>query len=249
MPLAELQTMSLGDTMTPTKAGASSTNCSNCAIHHICMPSGLNADDFSKLDSMNFTSHKIRRGAALYRTADPFHSIYAIKAGSFKTAVVLNDGREQIIGFHLTGDPIGLDGLSHEHHIYDAIALEDSVLCAISLPKLELLCRDLKSMQRHVYRWMCAEIAREAAMITLLGSMSAEERVSCFLLNISQRMQARGRSSTDLRLHMTREEIGHYLGLKLETVSRVLSRFHNDQRIGVRGKTIRIIDPDRLQQP
>jgi len=213
------------------------------------MPMGLSDEDFSKLDAMNFTSFKIHRGDALYRAGDPFRSIYAIKAGSFKTVVVLSDGREQIIGFQLVGDPLGMDGLSHEHHIYDAIALEDSLLCMIPLHKLEQLCRDIKPMQRHVYRWMCAEIAREAAMITLLGSMSAEERVSSFLLNISQRMLARGRSPTDLKLHMTREEIGHYLGLKLETVSRTLSRFRDEQRIGVRGKTIRIIDVERLQHP
>ncbi len=119
----------------------------------------------------------------------------------------------------------------------------------IPLPTLETLCREIKPMQQHVHRWMCSEISRETAMITLLGSMSAEERVSSFLLNISQRMRARGHSPIDLRLHMSREEIGHYLGLKLETVSRMLSRFHDENRIDVHGKTIRIIDIERLQQP
>lgn len=223
-------------------------NCSSCAIRHICMPAGLSDADFAKLDTMNFAVKKLYRGAALYRTGDSFRCIYSIKAGSFKTVVVLNDGREQITGFQLQGDPLGMDGVGAERHSCDAIALEDSMVCLIPMNKLEQLYREVKVMQSHVYRWLCAEIVREATMITLLGSMSADERVSSFLVNISQRMDARGLSPIDLKLHMTREEIGRYLGLQVETVSRVLSRFQSENRIGVHGKTIRIVDMGRLLQ-
>lgn len=224
-------------------------NCSNCATRSICMPTGLSEDEFSRIDAMIFISRKIVRGDAVYRAGDPFRSIYTIKAGSFKTVATLGDGREQITGFQLIGDPLGMDGIGAGRHICDAIALEDSVLCAIPLQKLEKLCQEVKAMQHHVHRWMCAEIARESELITLLGSMSAEERVSSFLLNTSQRLQARGFSPIDFKLRMSREEIGSYLGLKLETVSRMLSRFHDERRIIVHGRTIQILDIERLRHP
>jgi len=222
--------------------------CSNCATRNICMPSGLSATEFAQIDATICTSRKVMRGEALYRSGDPFQSIYTIKAGTFKTVVVLRDGREQITGFQLVGEPLGMDGISTEQHICDAIALEDSTLCVIPLQKLESLCHEIKPMQRHVHRWMCAEIARESAQLTLLGSMSAEERVATFLLNISQRLQARGYSASEFNLRMTREELGSYLGLKLETVSRMLSRFQKEHRIYVSGRLIRLLDIDGLQQ-
>lgn len=227
---------------------AVAVQCSNCATRNICMPPGLSASEFALIDATICTSRKVSRGEALYRSGDPFQNIYTIKAGTFKTVVTLRDGRDQITGFHLIGEPLGMDGISSEQHICDAIALEDSALCVIPMQKLESLCNGVKPMQRHVHRWMCAEIARESAQLTLLGSMSAEERVSTFLLNISQRLQARGYSATEFNLRMTREEIGSYLGLKLETVSRMLSRFQKEKRIDVRGRLIRLLDLESLQR-
>jgi CRP/FNR family transcriptional regulator len=222
--------------------------CSNCATRTICLPSGLSDAELASIDAMIGISRKVRRGEALYRAGDAFENIYTIKAGSFKTVVVLRDGREQITGFQLVGEPLGMDGISTEHHLCDAVALEDSILCVIPFHKLEALCYELKPMQRHVHRWMCSEIARESGQMTLLGSMSAEERVATFLLNISQRLQARGYSGSEFNLRMTREDIGSYLGLKLETVSRMLSRFQKELRIDVQGRLIRILDREGLQQ-
>lgn len=230
----------------PALSGA--VQCSNCATRNICMPKGLSAAEFAHIDATICTSRKVGRGDALYRAGDPFQSIYTIKAGTFKTVVTLRDGRDQITGFQLVGEPLGMDGISTEQHICDAIALEDSTLCVIPLQKLESLCHDVKPMQRHVHRWMCAEIARESAQLTLLGSMTAEERVATFLLNISQRLQLRGYSASEFNLRMTREEIGSYLGLKLETISRMLSRFQKDKRIDVQGRSIRLLDIDGLQR-
>jgi CRP/FNR family transcriptional regulator len=222
--------------------------CSNCATRTICLPSGLSDAELTSIDAMIGLSRKVRRGEALYRAGDGFENLYTIKAGSFKTVVVLRDGREQITGFQLVGEPLGMDGISTEHHLCDAVALEDSILCVIPFHKLEALCYELKPMQRHVHRWMCSEIARESGQMTLLGSMSAEERVATFLLNISQRLQARGYSGSEFNLRMTREDIGSYLGLKLETVSRMLSRFQKALRIDVQGRLIRILDREGLQQ-
>lgn len=224
-----------------------SAHCSNCATCHTCMPSGLSLPEFAQLDSMLVTSRKVRRGEALYRAGDAFKNIYTIKAGSLKTVASLRDGREQITGFQLAGEHLGVDGIAVDRHICDAIALEDSVVCVIPFQMLETLCHDIKSMQRHVHRWMCAEITRDSAQLTLLGSMCAEERVSSFLLNISQRLQARGYSATQFNLRMSRDEMGSYLGMKLETVSRMLSKFHKDGLVDVQGRSIQILDLDKLR--
>jgi CRP/FNR family transcriptional regulator len=223
-------------------------HCSKCAVRNVCMPSGLTVADFARLDAVICTSRKISRGEALYRTGDHFKSIYAIKSGSFKTVVTLRDGREQITGFQIVGEPLGMDGVCSEHHTCDAVALEDSTLCIIPFRLLEGLCHDITLMQQHVHRLMSGEIVRESGLMMLLGSMCAQERVSAFLLNISRRLQVRSYSATEFNLRMTREEMGSYLGMKLETVSRMLSKFQKEKLIDVRGKLIRILDIDSLRR-
>jgi CRP/FNR family transcriptional regulator len=160
----------------------------------------------------------------------------------------LPDGREQITGFQIVGEPLGMDGVCAERHTCDAVALEDSTLCIIPFRLLEGLCQEIKAMQRHVHRLMSGEIVRESGLMMLLGSMSAEERVSAFLVNISQRYHALHYSASEFNLRMTREEIGSYLGMKLETVSRMLSRFQKEKLIDVQGKFIRIVDIARLRR-
>jgi CRP/FNR family transcriptional regulator len=216
-------------------------------MRDICMPDGLTPEDFAKLDTLISSSRKVRRGESLYRVGDPFQSIYAVKAGSFKTVVTLRNGREQITGLQIIGELLGMDGIGADRHTCDAVALEDSLLCIIPFAMLETLCHEIKVMQRHLHRLMSREIVRESGVMTLLGSMCAEERVSVFLLNISQRLQARHYSATEFTLRLTREEMGNYLGLKLETVSRMLSKFQKEKLIDVQGKLIRILDIERLR--
>jgi CRP/FNR family transcriptional regulator len=223
-------------------------HCSNCGVRNICMPNGLTSADFVRLDAVIGTTIKISRGSALYRTGDDFQSIYAIKSGSLKTVVTLNDGREQITGFQLAGESLGMDGVGSEQHMCDAVALEDSTLCVIPFRPLEGLCRDIPLMQQHVHRLMSREIVRESSLMMLLGNMCAHERVSTFLLNISQRHHARNYSPTEFNLRMTREEMGSYLGMKLETVSRTLSKFQKEKLIHVQGRLIRILDIERLER-
>jgi CRP/FNR family transcriptional regulator len=230
------------------RRSADAVHCSNCATRNICMPSGLSVADFVRLDAMICTTRKISQGEALYRAGDLFQNLYTIKAGSFKTVMVLRDGREQITGFQLVGEPLGIDGVSTERHMCDAIALEDSVLCIIPFQMLEAVCHEVVTMQRHLHRLMCGEIARESGQLTLLGSMRAEERVSAFLLNLSSRLQVRGYSPTEFQLRMKREEIGSFLGMKLETVSRMLSKFQKDHLIEVQGRLIKILDVEALRR-
>jgi CRP/FNR family transcriptional regulator len=211
------------------------------------MPEGLSAQNLARLDSIIGSTRKIRNGEALYRASDPFHCIYMVRAGSFKSIVMHRDGRRQVTGFQLAGDALGLDGVGTGHHGCDAIAIEDSIVCMIPFDRLELLCREVKEIQRHVHRMMGSEIVRESALIMLLGTLSAEQRIAAFLLDLSARLQTRGYSPVEFTLRMTREEIGSFLGMKLETVSRMFSKFQKDGLVDAQAKQIRILDIERLR--
>jgi CRP/FNR family transcriptional regulator len=190
----------------------------------------------------------VHRGDLLFRTGDAFDSLYAVRTGFFKTRVSSEDGRDQVTGFQMAGELIGLDGISHDRHACDAIALEDSQVCVIPYHQLEDLSRELSDLQRHFHRIMSREIVRDHGVMLLLGSMRAEERLAAFLLNLAQRLQARGFSPSALVLRMTREEIGTYLGLKLETVSRCFSKFQDEGILQVKQRQIQVLDPDALQK-
>jgi CRP/FNR family transcriptional regulator len=228
---------------TPARPAA---RCSSCAMRAICMPQGLTPGETARLDSLVCSTRMVKQGEALYRTNDPFQSIYAVRAGSFKTIVMHRDGREQVTGFHLAGDSLGLDGVCSSRHSCDAIAIEDSNVCIIPFNRLETMCREVKVVQQHVHRMMSSEIVRESVLMMLLGTMSAEQRVASFLLNLSERLKTRGYSPAEFNLRMTREEIGSYLGMKLETVSRMFSKFQRDGLVDTCGKQIRIVDLDGL---
>ncbi|MGE8509845.1 MAG: fumarate/nitrate reduction transcriptional regulator Fnr [Paraburkholderia terricola] len=216
--------------------------CTACSMRSICMPQGLTSEELQRMESLICPSRTIKQGETLYRANDSFQSIYAVRAGSFKTVVMHRDGREQVTGFHLAGDSLGLDGVCSGHHSCDAVALEDSKVCIIPFHLLEAMCREVKAVQQHLHRMMGGEIVRESSQMLLLGTMSADQRVATFLLNMSDRLRLRGYSPAEFHLRMTREEIGSYLGIKLETVSRMLSRFQRDGLVDIRGKDIRIVD-------
>ncbi|WP_175717154.1 helix-turn-helix domain-containing protein [Burkholderia anthina] len=224
------------------------TRCSVCAMRSMCLPPDLTAAEYGRLDAIICATRQIRQGDALFRTGDPFHSIYAVRAGSFKTVMMHRDGREHVTGFQIAGETLGMDGIGGGQHCCDALALEDSVVCVIPFGALEAACREMKSMQHFLYQMLSSEIVRESSQMLLLGTMSAEQRVAHFLLNLSARFEARGYSASEFNLRMTREEIGCYLGMKLETVSRMFSRFHRDALVETRGKRVRIIDAQALAQ-
>ena len=218
------------------------TACSNCNLRELCLPFGLSIEELERLDDLVSTRRRLKRGEHLYRSGVPFDAIYAIRSGFFKTDVLLEDGREQVTGFQMAGELLGLDGISSEHHTCNAIALEDSEICAIPFSRLESLSREIHNLQHHFHKVMSREIVRDHGVMMLLGTMRAEERLAAFLLNLSQRFTARGFSHAEFYLRMTREEIGSYLGLKLETVSRAFSKFQEEGFIAVQQKHIRILD-------
>ena len=218
------------------------TACSNCNLHELCLPFGLSHKEMEQLDALVSNGRRVKRGEHLYRAGDPFDAIFAVRSGFFKTDVLLADGREQVTGFQMAGELLGLDGISTESHSCNAVALEDSDVCSIPFSKLESLSREIVALQHHFHKVMSREIVRDHGVMMLLGTMRAEERLAAFLLNLSQRFTARGYSPAEFYLRMTREEIGSYLGLKLETVSRAFSRFQEEGLIAVQQKHVRILD-------
>jgi CRP/FNR family transcriptional regulator len=235
-------------TRAPAPAPTLKVACSSCSLRELCLPVGLTPADMARLDTLVTTRRSVARGDMLFREGDAFQCLYAVRTGFFKTCVSLEDGRDQVTGFQMAGELLGLDGIGSERHSCNAVALEDSQLCVIPYAQLESLSREFGELQRQFHKIMSREIVRDHGVMLLLGSMRAEERLAAFLLNLTQRLQARGFSSSSLVLRMTREEIGSYLGLKLETVSRTFSKFHDDGLLEVKQRDIRILDAEGLRR-
>lgn len=226
---------------------AKPASCAVCASRALCWSSKAQFDD-SWHGKLEFGKRKVKRGAALFRMGDGFDNLYAIRSGAFKSSVLLEDGREQVTGFKMVGELLGLDGIGADEYMSDAVALEDSEVCIIPYARMVGLWREAPSLAAEMNRMLSREIAHDQGVMALLGTMQAEERVIVFLLNLAQRYQARGYATNEFVLRMTREEIGSYLGLKLETVSRVFSRM---QALGLieleHNRMVRLVDPKKLR--
>jgi CRP/FNR family transcriptional regulator len=209
---------------------------------------GLSDQDLSRLDELVAVRRKVKRGDTLFTNGEKFTSLYAIRTGFFKTCLATEDGRDQVTGFQMAGEIIGLDGIVNDQHSCDAVALEDAEVCVMPFDRIEEISREVTALQHHVHKIMSREIVREHSVMMMLGSMRAEERLAAFLLNLTHRLHARGFSRSELVLRMTREEIGSYLGLKIETVSRTFSKFVDEGVLEVKQKNLRILRPDTLQQ-
>jgi CRP/FNR family transcriptional regulator len=222
--------------------------CAGCNLRELCLPVGLSGTELHRLDGLVQAKRAVPRGQALFRIGERFEAVYAVRTGFFKTRVSAADGRDQVTGFHMAGELLGLDGIGTERHSCDAVALEDSQVCVIPYAELEGLSREFIGLQHQFHKIMSREIVRDHGVMLLLGSMRAEERLAAFLLNLTQRLQARGFSGSALVLRMTREEIGSYLGLTLETVSRTFSKLQDEGVLEVRQRQIGIVDQAALKR-
>jgi len=222
--------------------------CSSCNMREMCLPAGLCPEDMQRIEGLVYARRRVKRGEALFNAGDTFGSIYAIRSGFFKTSVIDGEGREQVTGFCMGGELLGMDGLGAGRYNGTAVALEDSEACVLPFALVEELSRDIRPLQRQLHSVLAREIVRDHGVMMLLGSMRAEERLATFLLNLSKRFVRRGYSSSEFHLRMTREEIGSYLGLKLETVSRLFSAFQKDSLIDVQQKHVRIRDIAGLER-
>jgi CRP/FNR family transcriptional regulator len=226
----------------------STIHCQNCSISQLCIPYSLNGQELDKLDDIIQRKRPFQKHDQLYKAGDSFTSLYAVRSGSFKTYTISPSGEEQITGFHLPGDIIGFDGIHAKSHPSFAQALETSMVCEIPFDTLESLSGDLPKLRHQVMRLMSDEIASDQQMMLLLNKKSAEQRLATFLHSLASRYGERGFSSKEFRLSMTRGEIGNYLGLTVETISRLLSRFQKEDLIVVQGKLVSINDTMLLQE-
>lgn len=222
--------------------------CSQCSLQELCLPAGVDMLDLARIDQLTQKRQRILRHQTLYKAGDPFHSIYAVRAGFFKTEGAMGDGRDQITGFQMAGELIGLDGISAGRHACSAVALEDSEVCIIPFSEIETLARAVPALQRSLHRLMSREMVQDRRLLALLGNGTAEERITAFLLDLSGRLSQRGYAASEFVLRMTREEIGRHLGLTLETVSRTLSRLQRQGAIRVQQRLVRIVDPQALAE-
>jgi len=240
--------MSVSTSANSTAANALKVACSSCNLRELCLPVGFSDGEIKRLDALVNTRRTVRRGDTLFRTGGPFTALYAVRTGFFKTRISSEDGRDQVTGFQMAGELLGLDGISAARHTCDAVALEDSQVCVIPFERLEDLSREFPDLQRQFHKIMSREIVRDHGVMLLLGSMRAEERLAAFLLNLTERLRARGFSESALVLRMSRGEIGSFLGLKLETVSRAFSKFQDDGVLEVKQRHVRVLDASALRR-
>jgi len=222
--------------------------CSACQVRDKCLSEGLDAATAKRVDELVTTRLRLRKGDTLYRAGASFSALYAIRSGSLKTVLLAEDGRDQVAGYHMPGELVGLDGIGNDVHECQAVALEDSEVCVLPFERIEQVAREYPAFQHNVHRNLSREIGRQRSLMLLLGTMRADQRLAAFLLDLSERYHARGYSSSEFILRMTREEIGSYLGLKLETVSRLLSRLQQEGLIQVQGRVVKLLERTALKE-
>jgi CRP/FNR family transcriptional regulator, anaerobic regulatory protein len=222
-------------------------HCATCSMRELCLPTGLGADAMRELDDLVAARQRVKKGLPVFQSGDRFTALYAIRSGSCKTTVSDQGGREQITGYHVMGDIIGFDGIGSGRHQCQAIALEDTEVCEVPFARLEELSSRLPPLQHNLHRLLSREIMREEKLLLVVGGMGAQERIAAFLLNLSQRYQQRGYSSREFVLRLTRKDIGSYLGMRLETVSRLLSHFQSKKLIKMEKSVVQLLDLQALK--
>jgi len=226
--------------------GAQHINCQNCSISELCLPFTLNEQELNTLDDIIERKRPVHKGDKIFTDGQEMHALYAIRSGTFKSFTVNEQGEEQITGFHLAGDLLGFDAIADTEHKSFAQALETSMICEIPYNNLDRLSNTMPKLKKQVLRLMSNEIRTDQEMLTLLNRKNAEQRVATFIVSLSDRYHARGLSASEFRLTMTRSDIGNYIGLTVETISRLLNRFHKNGLIKVDGKLITILEIDEL---
>ncbi|MCH1930987.1 electron transport transcriptional regulator EtrA [Shewanella sp. A25] len=227
-------------------SGGCSIHCHDCSMGTLCIPFTLNTSELDQLDEIIERKKPIQKGEQIFKSGDPLKSLFAIRSGTIKSYTITEQGDEQITGFHLAGDVIGFDGIHAQQHQSFAQALETSMVCEIPFNILDELSGTMPKLRQQIMRLMSNEIMSDQEMILLLSKKNAEERLAAFISNLANRFGNRGFSHKEFRLTMTRGDIGNYLGLTVETISRLLGRFQKSGLIEVKGKYITIVEPNEL---
>ncbi|MBB1125133.1 fumarate/nitrate reduction transcriptional regulator Fnr [Thiospirillum jenense] len=222
--------------------------CKNCSLASACLPGGLAPEDVEQLEALVERSRPFHRGDVLFRHGEPLRALYVVKTGSVKTCAPGMNAEEQVLGFYLPGEPIGLGGIAQHCHSRTARVLETSAICEIPYLPLTQLATTLPALQRQLYHLLSRELNQQSEMLLLLGRKHAAERLATFLTDLSQRFGRRGLSATEFTLSMSRHDISNYLGLAVETISRLFSRFQADGLLQVDRKQIKILNSVALKR-
>lgn len=225
-----------------------SIHCQSCSFSHLCLPVSLSKTELESLDDIIERKRPLHKHDKLVNAGDKFHSLYAVRSGSFKSYISDTDGVEQVTSFHFPGDIIGFDALKDERHQSYTQALETAMVCELPYDTLEQVSNKYPKLRQQIMKFMSSEIKHDHDLMMLLSKRSAEERLLHFINHLSQRFDERGYSAKQFNLSMTRNEIGNYLGLTVETISRLLTRFQKEKLISVEGKLITILDMDGVKQ-
>ena len=223
-------------------------SCADCSLAELCLPAGLDKDSLDKLEDTVKRSKPISKGDHIFRAGTELHSLYAIRTGSVKLVQYSPSGEEQIIGFYLPGEIIGLDAIENNQHQCNAIALETMSYCSFAFSQLENLGQMIPGLQHQMLRLMSKELRAENQLLLTVNNKKADARVATFLMNISERLHNLGYASDHFNLAMSRQDIANYLGLTIETISRIISRFQADAILQAERKDVKILDKDKLSQ-
>lgn len=225
----------------------STVSCQNCSINQLCLPFSLTESEIQSLDNIIQRKRPLHKGDKLFEAGFAFNALYAVRSGSFKSYTLSEQGEEQVVGFHLPGDIIGFDAISQQQHPSYASALETAMVCEIPYNIVDQLSSDLPKLKHQIMRLMSNEIRVDRELMYLLNKKTAEEKLAAFVYSLSQRFKSRGFAEAEFRLSMTRAEIGSYLGLTVETISRLFSRFQKQSLVEVDSKWVKIINKAELE--
>lgn len=216
--------------------------CSNCNLQELCLPHGLSIEDMEKLEHVVKGSRPVQKGQHIFRANDTFESLFAVRSGSVKVYILNETGEEQIIGFYFPGEIFGFDAIEHHRHSCSAVALETTTSCSIPYDKIHDICIQIPDLQNQMFRLLSRELSNENQLLLTINKRNAEERIATFLVSLSSRFHKLGYSAKEYNLPMSRQEIGNYLGLTIETVSRLFTKFQRNGLVKINRKAIRLED-------
>jgi CRP/FNR family transcriptional regulator len=231
----------------PSRFNNNTVKCESCSLVNICLPSGLSSSELSLLETSIDKTTKIVKKETIFKANDVIDGIYAVKSGSLKTSISNSDGQEQILEFHLPGDMLGFDAFNQGIHTCNATALEDTLLCKIPMDIFDSLCEQLPGLRRELRHQVGKEIAHNQSLLLSLGQQQTDERLATFLLKMSDHYKSRGFSSTEFVIPMSRQDLSNYLGMAVETLSRIISRMTESGLIKIDRRVVTITHREKLQ--
>ncbi|HET6553077.1 MAG TPA: helix-turn-helix domain-containing protein [Dyella sp.] len=223
-------------------------SCASCGLRELCLPAGINGDDLARLDATVRDKRTLERGKALYRVGDAFHSLFVVRSGALKTFVLNEEACQQVIGFHLPGEIVGVDALASGRHASQAEALERTSICELPFSELERVTSQIPTLHRQLLRVISREVVQEHQHLVTMGQQQAQVRLAIFLKSLADRYETLHRDGSHLMLPMSRQDIASYLGLVVETVSRLFTRFETMGILAVQRKSVTVLRPDLLAQ-